>query len=646
MVSTRPSPKPAQGRIRYPGAQHYTPGGAGHLPSYASPEDASTSTQPPPATPAAGEGAARTRLAAPPNKLEKSRSADSASGRRKWWKFWEGAPGTERDDLKHPHALGRKRAMTVPNGQNGARTGTVFGAPLDASIKLASTKISTGDARGQLYVYGSIPVVLAKTGLRLKEIALDKEGIFRVPGNAKRIAALQAIFEEGPSYGQDIDWSAEEFKQFGAHDVATIFRRYLLTLPGPLVPARHRHAFLSVIPVDSRDEARPVDECCAEFRALIEALPEANRHTLHYVLDLLSTFAERHEQTKMNEHNLAVMFQPSVFGVGSNDELVNVTSPERMRSTVALAFMIENQARILAGTKVRKAPAEHRHTLPAAPTPAAQNGEDESGTDADVETEETPFSSPLSTPALESSQPSLQAMSPVSPVTTTVTPAMDTLTPAEKPEREGVAIDADAIAQSDSDDDAPAGGYLLIEKPSSARPAAAATPTPASAPKASAPAASIPTPTGTPTPPAGAKATKLSLNIFTSSATGWRRLRRSPPSWPKFVSSSAQSPTDPATFVPSDSDEEQPATGYSTVENPQFAGPVAAAGRLLSRSRTLNRPTRTAAESPVPAGLTGVALAEHRAKKDKARDATLSRRSTLPPRLGAHIARFRRVQEA
>lgn len=40
--------------------------------------------------------------------------------------------------------------------------GAVFGSPLKESLKTANVQISTADANGKLYVWGYIPVVVAK----------------------------------------------------------------------------------------------------------------------------------------------------------------------------------------------------------------------------------------------------------------------------------------------------------------------------------------------------------------------------------------------------------------------------------------------------------------------------------------------------
>lgn len=39
---------------------------------------------------------------------------------------------------------------------------TVFGVPLGQSLRYASVQISTADANGEMYVWGYVPVVVAK----------------------------------------------------------------------------------------------------------------------------------------------------------------------------------------------------------------------------------------------------------------------------------------------------------------------------------------------------------------------------------------------------------------------------------------------------------------------------------------------------
>lgn len=117
-------------------------------------------------------------------------------------------------------------------------TSRVFGAPLKESLRYASVQISTANKDGAMYVWGYIPVVVAKwcvypsivqlitlsndISYRLQwtlsqrerwlihsipydaaltlihYAATETQGIFRISGSAKRMKDLQMIFEAPP----------------------------------------------------------------------------------------------------------------------------------------------------------------------------------------------------------------------------------------------------------------------------------------------------------------------------------------------------------------------------------------------------------------------------------------------------------------
>jgi hypothetical protein len=98
---------------------------------------------------------------------------------------------------------------------------------------------------GKAYVYGYVPIVVAKCGMMLKEtgpslpplpslsarthdvgVATRTEGIFRVSGSNKRINELQVVFDAPPRYGKDLDWEG-----YTVHDAASVLRRYLNMMP-------------------------------------------------------------------------------------------------------------------------------------------------------------------------------------------------------------------------------------------------------------------------------------------------------------------------------------------------------------------------------------------------------------------------------
>lgn len=114
----------------------------------------------------------------------------------------------------------------------------MFGVPLRESLRYANVPISTASGSGGvLYIYGYVPVVVAKwcvrpgvfspldvspllrspfssfvrsfirSGLYLKETATEVEGTFRVNGSAKRMRQLQTEFETPPKVsGRAASW--------------------------------------------------------------------------------------------------------------------------------------------------------------------------------------------------------------------------------------------------------------------------------------------------------------------------------------------------------------------------------------------------------------------------------------------------------
>ncbi|GAA5879603.1 hypothetical protein JCM3774_004282 [Rhodotorula dairenensis] len=197
-------------------------------------------------------------------------------------------------------------------GQDGR--GRVFGVRLEESLQYASVAISMVAPDGKQYVYGYVPIVVAKCGMMLKETATQTEGIFRVSGSNKRINQLQAVFDQPPRYGKDFDWTG-----YSVHDAASVLRRYLNSLPDPVIPANLYLDFTAVL-----QKPQPISASIAAYRHLISLLPPASRYLLLYLLDFLSVFARCSNKNLMTASNLAVVFQPGLVSprTGGNNALL------------------------------------------------------------------------------------------------------------------------------------------------------------------------------------------------------------------------------------------------------------------------------------------------------------------------------------
>ncbi|KAG6900790.1 hypothetical protein C0993_000109 [Termitomyces sp. T159_Od127] len=170
--------------------------------------------------------------------------------------------------------------------------GPVIGVPLKESLKHASVQISTADAQGNLYVWGTVPVVVAKCGHYLKLNATEVPGTFRVNGSNRRTRDLQTIFEKPPDFGRKLNWASETYT---THDVASVFRRYLTHLPEPVIPHGMYHSFRDALARPNYSE----NDVIAKYQRLIKQMPRPNQHLLLYVLDLLSVFAQKSDKNLM-----------------------------------------------------------------------------------------------------------------------------------------------------------------------------------------------------------------------------------------------------------------------------------------------------------------------------------------------------------
>ncbi|KAH9945048.1 Rho GTPase activation protein [Epithele typhae] len=234
--------------------------------------------------------------------------ASTKAGLKAWWNHFTFVQRAKKEaDEKY-------KGHATDSGSAG-REHTVFGKPLKESLKAASVQISTANSNGELYVWGYIPVVVAKWCV---------EGTFRVNGSNKRMRDLQAIFEHPPRYGKNVDWKKE---QFTTHDVASVFRRYLTQMPE------------SVIPHDMYHLPRNEDEVIATYKRLIRSMPRANQYLLLYVLDLLSVFARKSDKNLMTAKNLAVIFRPALIAHPSHE----LSPQEHQLSQDVLEFLIKNQ---------------------------------------------------------------------------------------------------------------------------------------------------------------------------------------------------------------------------------------------------------------------------------------------------------------
>lgn len=229
----------------------------------------------------------------------------------------------------------------------------IFGVPLRQSITYANVAISLVDGEGKSYIYGYVPIVVAKCGVYLKEKATNVEGIFRLSGSEKRIKELKQIFDSPDRYGKGLDWAG-----YTVHDAANVLRRYLNLLPEPIVPLDLYDRFREPLRGHTKqavgdnegpqsEETFDVQKAIITYQQLITELPPLNRQLLLYILDLLAVFASKSDENRMNSQNLAAIFQPGMLSHPQHD----MAPVEYRLSQDVLIFLIENQDHFLIGMR-------------------------------------------------------------------------------------------------------------------------------------------------------------------------------------------------------------------------------------------------------------------------------------------------------
>ncbi|ORY05023.1 RhoGAP-domain-containing protein, partial [Basidiobolus meristosporus CBS 931.73] len=203
----------------------------------------------------------------------------------------------------------------------------IFGVPIASSIRYAGIK--TNIRPNESYLCYTMPIVIVKCGEFLRKHAQTTKGIFRVNGSAKRVNEIQALFDLAPDFGRDVS-----FESYTVHDAANLLRRYLNSLPEPVIIHQLYFLFRKVYDEYRTDEERLV----RAFQASMVYLPHAHQALLIYILDLLAFFAEQAEQTLMNITNLASVFQPCILA-----HPIHELNPEEYKiSQAVVASLIKN----------------------------------------------------------------------------------------------------------------------------------------------------------------------------------------------------------------------------------------------------------------------------------------------------------------
>ena len=235
----------------------------------------------------------------------------------------------------------------------------VLGVPLQDLVRFNNVAISQRNEEGESYIYGYIPLFVAKPGWFLKENgqSASNHKVRRSPLPSciqRRMSKtysssvdplfasrhLRLLSITPPCYGKEFDWSG-----YTAHDAACTLLRFLLRLPESVIPIRHYEAFHVSIGTSGQE----IESAICKFQQLITSLPPPSRQLLLYLLDVMAVLCSKSEINKMTSQRLAAIFQPAILSpVKAGEDFIEEISSHQLSQDV-LTFLIEQQDHFLVG---------------------------------------------------------------------------------------------------------------------------------------------------------------------------------------------------------------------------------------------------------------------------------------------------------
>mmetsp|Transcript_4983 Transcript_4983/g.7610 ORF Transcript_4983/g.7610 Transcript_4983/m.7610 type:complete len:430 (-) Transcript_4983:146-1435(-) len=176
------------------------------------------------------------------------------------------------------------------------------------------------------------PWLVVRCAEHLRELGMQREGLFRVPGSQVSFEVAQIRIRAGQTSrlvigGACVDES-EQRTDLAAlaiddiDEVAQLFKVFLRDLPQPVVTTEAYKAMVLAVTESNREGDMSADEIVGLVEGVLEReLPESHLSTLLYILRFLAEVAAQAHLNKMNPDNLSVVFAPTLMRVQMDDPM-------------------------------------------------------------------------------------------------------------------------------------------------------------------------------------------------------------------------------------------------------------------------------------------------------------------------------------
>ena len=165
-----------------------------------------------------------------------------------------------------------------------------------------------------------VPKILEKLFAEVEQRGMDVEGIFRHSGSAIWIDPYKQQIDEGIS----VDFS----RCSDIHIISSLIKLFFRQLPTPLFPSSFYDKLVKIDNPNENEVINSIMDICSQ-------LPDENFVVLKYLMEFLHKLSLRHEETKMNSRNLAVVWAPNLLYSS------NSTSAETLSNSNKVSFIVQ-----------------------------------------------------------------------------------------------------------------------------------------------------------------------------------------------------------------------------------------------------------------------------------------------------------------
>jgi len=173
------------------------------------------------------------------------------------------------------------------------------------------------------YEDGVVPHVFQDAMDYVEKEGLDKEGIFRISGNARTMEKIRLKLNTGHKVEYDSPFNA-----------AVMAKQWLGSLPVPIMqPHLYDSWHEAAAPKDS-------EECINKMIEVVKKMPKLSKFILYIVCDLCRKIVAKKSENLMSYQNLSIVFAPSLMRAPDSQEFSSTKRLDTLEKVLLLSDRI------------------------------------------------------------------------------------------------------------------------------------------------------------------------------------------------------------------------------------------------------------------------------------------------------------------